>query len=160
MMIVLAGERSLGAFLSEDAVFLRGQCGPPFGLCLDNFCSSDFGRFHDRFMLNRLNGLSRRLGLGVDVTNGLPVWLGFSLGRGSDAGWARFRGGRRGALFPTATASHCRSHGNRENRVLHARNQNTIRSAAQPWQSVEAKCQLTLRRLLARPICPCHFPLP
>ena len=32
-------------------------------------------------MLNRLNGPSYRLGLGVDATNGLPVWLGFSLGR-------------------------------------------------------------------------------
>jgi len=42
MMIVFAGERPLGAFLPEDAVFLRGQCGPPFGLCLNNFGGGDF----------------------------------------------------------------------------------------------------------------------
>ena len=88
MMIILAGECSLGAFQSDDAVFFRGQNVPPFGLCLNNSCRSDFGWFHNRFMLNRLNGLGRRPRLWVDV--GEVNWLRHRLGLGRRCGWDGF----------------------------------------------------------------------
>ena len=143
MMIVFAGERPLGAFLPEDAILLGRQLGPPLGIGLDDFCLGGLLRFHYRFVLNWLNGLGRRPGLGVDV--GAVNWLRHRLGLGRRCGWAGFWGGRRGVLFPPAAASQCHRQCHRENRILHAPNQSTLRRARQPWPSTAVKCRLVFR---------------